>query len=569
MKQVFRDSFFGQIVRYVSGNKYFKYAEEEPGFQIPEEYLLPEERSKRRSEVISGVPSEAISDDKPPEDDDDLEKASLAWDGDQAVESGRREHVSPQRTQSGVTTVTWYSDTDPENPHNWPNSKKLWVGWIILQYTLAIYIAASLYTAAIPEMMERWNLGRVAASVGLSIYVIGYGTGPLIMSPLSEIPWIGRNPPYVIGFFLFCIIAIPIAFVDNFAGMLVLRFFLGVAGSPALATGGASYGDFCNGMQMPYAIAIWAGGASAGPSLGPLISNFAAGANWRWPFYETLLIAVPTWLAMFFFLPETSNDQILLRRAQRLRKLTGRNDLMAESEIKAKTKQTREVLFAALVKPWEINMKDPAVLYTTIYLGLVYGIYYSFFESFPIVFGEIYHFSFGIMGAAFLCIAVGCLLAVIVWCGYFYFYADKQMAKISLENVPPEARLAPGLLFTWTIPAGLFIFAWTSRASIHWIVPMIGVTISMMGNFVIAQCVLIYLPFCYPRYVGSLFAANGLSRALLAAAAILFSIPMFENLGVDWGVSLLGFLTVACAVGIYVLFFFGANLRKRSKFAES
>lgn len=73
----------------------------------------------------------------------------------------------------------------------------------------------------------------------------------------------------------------------------------------------------------------------------------------------------------------------------------------------------------------------------------------------------------------------------------------------------------------------------------------------------------------YPRYVGSLFAANGLSRALLAAAAILFSIPMFENLGVDWGVSLLGFLCCGCCVGIYLLYFFGGALRKRSKFADS
>lgn len=185
------------------------------------------------------------------------------------------------------------------------------------------------------------------------------------------------------------------------------------------------------------------------------------------------------------------------------------------------------------------------------------------------VFGEVYHFSFGVMGVAFLSIAVGCILAVIVWCGYFYFVADKQIAKMQLENVPPEARLAPGLIATLIIPVGLFIFAWTSRPSIHWIVPMIGVTLSMMGNFIIAQCVLIYLPFCYPRYISSLFAANGLSRAMLAASAILFSIPMFENLGIDWGVSLLGFLCCGCCVGIYFLYFFGASLRKRSKFAES
>lgn len=217
--------------------------------------------------------------------------------------------------------------------------------------------------------MESWNLGRVASSVGLSIYVIGYGLGPLIMSPLSEVPWTGRNPPYLIGKFIFVILCIPIALVDNFAGMLVLRFLLGVAGSPALATGGASYGDFATGMQLPYAIAIWAGGASAGPSLGPLISNFAVTASWRWPFYETLLIAGPTFFVMLFLLPETSGDYILLRRAQRLRKLTGRSDLMAESEIKARDQKPKEVLFQALIKPWEINMKDPAVLFTTLYLG--------------------------------------------------------------------------------------------------------------------------------------------------------------------------------------------------------
>ena len=72
---------------------------------------------------------------------------------------------------------------------------------------------------------------------------------------------------------------------------------------------------------------------------------------------------------MLFALPETSGDYILLSRAQRLRKLTGRTDLMAEYEIKARDKKPKEVLFQALIKPWEINMKDPAVLFTTVYLG--------------------------------------------------------------------------------------------------------------------------------------------------------------------------------------------------------
>ena len=65
----------------------------------------------------------------------------------------------------------------------------------------------------------------------------------MLFSPLSEIPVIGRNPPYVASFAIFVILCVPTALVDNFAGLLVLRFLQGFLGSPCLATGGASMGD--------------------------------------------------------------------------------------------------------------------------------------------------------------------------------------------------------------------------------------------------------------------------------------------------------------------------------------
>src|SRR5947207_13223654 len=67
--------------------------------------------------------------------------------------------------------------------------------------------------------------------------------GPLIFSPLSEIPVIGRNIPYLVTFGIFVIVCVPTGLVDNFGGLLVLRFLQGFFGSPALATGGASMQD--------------------------------------------------------------------------------------------------------------------------------------------------------------------------------------------------------------------------------------------------------------------------------------------------------------------------------------
>ena len=54
----------------------------------------------------------------------------------------------------------------------------------------------------------------------------------------------------------------------------------------------------------------------------------------------------------------------------------------------------------------------------------------------------------------------------------------------------------------------------------------------------------------------------------MAAGAILFSRPLFVNLGVSGGVSLLGGLTIVCAFLLFLLYKFGAKLRAKSRFAE-
>lgn len=83
------------------------------------------------------------------------------------------------------------------------------------------------------------------------------------------------------------------------------------------------------------------------------------------------------------------------------------------------------------------------------------------------------------------------------------------------------------------------------------------------------QCMNFYIARCYPKYSASLFAANTFARSSFAAASILFSKPMYERIGVSGGVSLLGGLTVLCAVGMTFLWRYGDRLRMRSRFAQS
>lgn len=46
MKEIIRESPFGQILRLVSGNRLLRYPEEEPGYQIPFERLLQVEKER-------------------------------------------------------------------------------------------------------------------------------------------------------------------------------------------------------------------------------------------------------------------------------------------------------------------------------------------------------------------------------------------------------------------------------------------------------------------------------------------------------------------------------------------
>jgi DHA1 family multidrug resistance protein-like MFS transporter len=148
-----------------------------------------------------------------------------------------------------------------------------------------------------------------------------------------------------------------------------------------------------------------------------------------------------------------------------LRQLTGRTDLKSESEIRQAQLSPRHIAFDALIKPFEINILDPAVLFTTVYTALVYGLYYSFFETFPLVYRNIYEFNLGQLGLTFLSVLIGLIVGVVMYCAYFYYVGDPKMKK--MMEVPPEARLWPGLVASFLIPVGLFIFGKQASLIIH------------------------------------------------------------------------------------------------------
>ena len=258
MLDLFRDSPAGQGLRFLTQNRVAAFPEQLPHFKLLEVLALAKESGR----------TDTFDDESTNNTDESVIAAeAIERDGpENSAAIGRSANLSgSMNTKAGINLISWNSPTDPDNPHNWSSVKKGWISLVILLYTFTVYIGSSLYTASVPDIVQIFGVSDVAASLGLSLYVVGYGIGPLLFSPLSEIPAVGRNAPYIVTFFVFVLLCVPAALVDNFGGLLALRSLLGFFGSPCLATGGASYGDFYGARAMPYVIALWGGGATLGP----------------------------------------------------------------------------------------------------------------------------------------------------------------------------------------------------------------------------------------------------------------------------------------------------------------
>ncbi|KAK7414420.1 hypothetical protein QQX98_006698 [Neonectria punicea] len=530
-----------RLLKFITGNRVLGYPEEQPDFDLARAF--PDYIN-----VSSAGNSAAVF----PE----------AYEATRRALTNIANIHEDGEAEKALIQVTWYGPEDPANPKNWTFQRKLVVFFTINYCTFAVYMSSSIFTPSMLELPSIFGVSESVAALGLALFVFGYGFGPLLGAPLSEIPAVGRNPPYLISLALFIIISVPTALARNITSLMALRFLQGFFGSPILATGGASLTDISRPQHIPYALYSWAIFSFIGPAVGPIISGYTVPDHgWRWSLWEIVWIACPAFV-MLLLLPETSAAAILYQRAKRLRRMTGDPRFKSPSEVEGRP--FRQVLYDAFVASWKINLQDLSIMFTSVYCALVYAIYYLFFEAFPSVYMQIHGMSVGQMGLVYISIPVSVLLGGVPYALFTRFRMAEQ--KSTGIARPPEDRLIPAVLASLTTPTGLFIFAWTSRSSIHWMVPTIGVALSSSGMAVILQSIFVYISMAYPQYAASLFGVNGFLKATAAAGLTVAAPHMYHNMGVSGGTSLLGGLCVICVAGIFLLYHFGARMRAKSKF---
>jgi multidrug resistance protein len=127
------------------------------------------------------------------------------------------------------------------------------------------------------------------ATFVVSVYILGFAFGPLIVAPLSE--YSGRTIVYNTCNVLFLIFNIASAVAPNLASLVVFRFLCGVAGVTPTTIGSGTIADFMPAETRGKAMALWSLGPLFGPVIGPIAGGYLVEAtSWRWVFWVLSIV---------------------------------------------------------------------------------------------------------------------------------------------------------------------------------------------------------------------------------------------------------------------------------------
>ncbi|PKY09043.1 MFS multidrug transporter [Aspergillus campestris IBT 28561] len=458
-----------------------------------------------------------------------------------------------------------FSDGSIKNPNNWSTGKKTYMVLAALFLVMNSGISASLPSNCVPAIMEEFHIqGKGQNVLPTAIFLIGYVVGPLVLSPLSET--IGRRPVLSWTLTAFVLGTLACALAPSWASLLVFRLVCGLAGAAPQTVVGGLYADlFDDQRTRGRVMAFYMAASSFGPIIGPIISGFAVQYGWRWTFRIDVILAGCCWL-YHLFMSETFAPAILKKQAAKLNKVSGSTCHVSRKQLQAINAKSSFV--QTFTRPITMLVTEPIVLCSSIYIALAYSLIFFYFQAYPIIFQQTYNFDEQSTSLAYIPMGIGAVCS-----GLFTFYYDTIYEKAKARGKPwtasPEMQRLPlSCIAGPCLTISLFWLAWTANRSVHWMAPVLSGLLFGLGYQTIFISLLTYVTDAYRIYSASALAASVILRSIVGALFPLAADPLYASLGVAWGTSVVGFISVACVPIPMVFLYAGPWIRKRSRFCQ-
>ncbi|KAI0449662.1 cycloheximide resistance protein [Xylaria acuta] len=471
--------------------------------------------------------------------------------------------------ENDPNVVWWDGEDDPENPYNWTTTRKVLNTGCVSFQTFISPLASSIFAPGVPLVLQEFHSTSLEiATFVVSVYLIGFAAGPILLAPLSEI--YGRVPVYHacnVGFVAF---SAACALAPSLDSLIAFRFLAGLFGVAPITNGGGTVADIIPQKNRGTVLAVFSLGPLLGPIIGPIAGGFLSNAKgWRWNFWVLTIISGFITVFMFFVMKESYAPILLKRKAERLRKETGNELLRSKLDIGL---SPSDFFKRSAIRPVKMFIYSPIVAIMALYTALTYGYLYIQFTTMTEVFQGQYGFSTALVGLSFLGLGVGSLIGVVIYSSTSDKYISRKAAEADRlaeetgkekQGMKPEYRLPLLPLGAVCIPIGLFIYGWTAEKKVHWIVPIIGTAFGGIGNILVFFSIQTYLVDAFTIYAASALASNTIIRSVAGAVLPLAGLRLYDKLGYGWGNSLLAFIAILFLPVSFAILKYGEHLRTR------
>ncbi|ANB14966.1 Tpo1p [Sugiyamaella lignohabitans] len=461
--------------------------------------------------------------------------------------------------------VDFSGPDDPIHPFNWPIYKKVLISASLCFSTFCVTWGSAIYAPSTQQIMSEFNVGLEVAILGVSVFVLGFASGPVVWAPCSEL--YGRKLPSVLSAFGFVLFIFGASTAKDIQTLIICRFFAGFLGAAPWAVVGGALADMFNPGQRGTAIACFMCVNFTGPVLAPIVGGFIVNSelHWRWTQYITGIMGTLALIADIFIIDESYHPVILSRKARSLREQTGNWAIYApHDEVSV---DLNDMVSRHLTRPLKMLFTEQILFLVSLYTAFLYGILYLFLEAYPIVFKE-YGFKGGITNLPYIGVLVGILIGGTCNILIFEPYFTRQLIANGGKPIP-QARLPAMMVGGIAFPMGLFWFAWTGSYpdKIHWIVPSLSGVLTGFGLFIIFPPAISYLVDIYLPFAASAMAATTLLRSTFGGIFPLFANPMFNGMGINWAGTLIACVGVLLCPVPFLFYRYGNQIIAKSKFA--
>ncbi|KAJ5912184.1 uncharacterized protein N7473_001487 [Penicillium subrubescens] len=446
--------------------------------------------------------------------------------------------------------------------------------WLIITVIFLVQTSmnfnTSLYSNGLGGISEEFGVSKQAARCGAMIFLVLYAFGCELWAPWSE--ELGRKPILQASLFLVNIFQLPVALAPNFASVMVGRALGGLSSAGGSVTLGM-IADLWEADTQQYAVAAVVFSSVGGSVLGPVVGGFVeAFLPWRWSIWIQLIFGGFVQIMHFLLVPETRTTVMMDRIAKDMRESGENPNIYGPTEgMSFRERFPPRELMATWIRPFRMFLTEPIVLTLSLLSGFSDALIFMFVQSLSLVYGQ-WGFNTWEKGLAFIPILIGYFIAWISWFPVIKRNVKERRDHPDSERAQYESRLWWLLYTVPCLPIGLIGFAWTSLPQCHWIGSMIFAAIIGIANYAIYMATIDYMICAYGPYSASATGGNGWSRDFLAGILTIPATPFFENIGgkyhLEYASTILFCISLPLVIAVYVIYWKGPVLRKRSPFAQ-